>query len=76
VVSFSHSTFVSIANESQGKNIALFGGKRLQINLRATEQRPINRAFVAQYRIDPALLCRPAINRWAIIVCCEDVYID
>jgi hypothetical protein len=37
------------------ENIALFSGKRTQINLRATIQRPIHRAFAAQNRIDPVL---------------------
>jgi hypothetical protein len=41
------------------ENIALFGGKRPQINLRA---------LLAQNRIYPVQFCRPAIYRWAITI--------
>jgi hypothetical protein len=56
---------------SCGIQTKLFGGKRTQINLRAMEQHPINRAFSAQNRIYPVLFCSPAIYRWAVTAHCD-----
>jgi hypothetical protein len=61
--------------ESVVENIALFGEKRPQINLRATIQRPINRAFAAQNRIYPVLFCSPAIYRGAVTARGEPMFV-
>jgi hypothetical protein len=61
--------------ESVVENIALFGGKRPQINLRATIQRPINRAFGAQNRIYPVPFCSSAIYRGAVTARGEPMFV-